>query len=295
MKKRIALFLATSLLAAGCGDDHTVAGTDEHGNAVSARVLVRDSSGAPAVGVVVEFRPADWLDGEPLDTGAESSRSPARCVTDGDGSCRIPASGGKPLSIRAGDGEVAASGSIGNQTDTVIRMVLRPTGSVQGRLVGMGEGLLVRVPGLPGKAWTDETGRFSLGSLPEGMRRMVFGRQSRLVLDSVPVRSRRALDFAITLPDTMVVRVQILDTFALHELPPPPVFSPGGGTYNSVLDIVFTGLGANDAVETSEDGIRWEALNGSIRLMASACIKARVVRDGRIVSNVSQACYELAP
>lgn len=295
MKPRIPVLGIAALLVWGCGDDRTVAGTDEHGNAVKARVLVRDSAGAPAIGVAVDFRPVDWLDGEPLDTSSGVSGARTRCVTDAKGYCDVAPGATTDLAVRAGEGEHAAFAVLPAKTDSVITLGLRPTGSIQGRLVGMGSGVIVRVPGLAGKAWTDDSGRFSLGSLPEGLRRMAFGMSSHLVLDSIPVRSRRALNFEITLPDTTVVRVLILDTFALHELPPAPVFSPPGGTYDSILDIVFPGLGADDAVETSADGIRWEVLNGSIRLMASACIKARVVRDGRIVSNVSQACYVLAP
>lgn len=294
MKTRFASLGLVAVFAVGCGDgSRQVVGTDEHGNALTARVVVRDSSGAPAVGVAVEFRPADWLDGEPLDTASESSRSLVRCITDGDGSCSIPASGGKPLSIRAGDGEIAASATFGDQTESVIRMVLRPTGSVQGRLLGMGGGLVVRVPGLPGKTWTDESGRFSLGSLPEGLRRMAFGEAALLVLDSLPVRPRRALDFEIVLPDTTMVRRFVLDTFAVHALPRTPEFSPPGGFYDSALALTFFGVEPGDDVETSVDGIHWEVLNGSIRLMASACIKARSVRDNRILSNIAQACYVL--
>jgi hypothetical protein len=198
------------------------------------------------------------------------------------------------IAVRAGDGERAAAVVLSALTDSVTLLGLRPTGSVQGRIAGARSGLSVRVPGLPGRAWTDDSGRFSLGSLPEGMRRLALG-ASRLVIDSVAVRSRRALDFDIVLPDTTVVRMLTLDTFAVHVLPPSPVFSPPGGTYDSILDISFPELRAGDAVETSVDGIRWDVLNGSIRLMASSCINARTVRDGRIVSNVSRACYVLAP
>lgn len=291
--KRLPLVLFLAALLASCGDDSSVAGTDEHGNALAARVLVRDSSGAPATGVEVVFRPSAWLDGERLDS---ASFAGSRCTTDSDGICPIDPGGvDSSLTVRAGDGERAAAATVSRATRSDVVLRLASTGSVQGILKGAGAGVRVRVPGLPGTAWTDDSGRFSLGSLPEGRRRLVVGSASLLVVDSVPVRSRRVLDFQVPMPASTSHRTIVLDTFALHVLPPTPVFSPPGGTYSSVLDIVFPGLSAGDAVETSEDGIRWEVLNGSVRLMASACIAARTVRDGRIVSNVSRACYVLAP
>lgn len=294
MKLRLAILGIALMIACGCGDDRAVAGTDEHGNAMTARVLVRDSLGAPAAGVEVSLRPVDWLDGEPLDTSSHSSIETTRCVTDARGLCVVtPGAGG--IALRAGDGELAAFAVLPRGTDSVTMLDLRPTGSVQGRLVGAGAGLVVRVPGIPGKAWTDDSGRFSLGSLPEGLRRVSFGRTSRLVLDSVVVRSRRALDFQVVLPDTSIVRRFVLDTFGVHAKPRTPVFSPAGGTYDTILEVTFPSLETGDAIETSEDGIRWNVLNGSIRLMATACIQARVIRDGRILSNVSKACYVIAP
>ena len=291
MKPRFASLAAAALLCAGCGDDSYVAGTDEHGNALAARVLVRDSSGAPAAGVYVVYRPAMWLDGDPLDTADGTHR----CVTDARGACPLPDRASGDLAVRAGDGDRAAAAVLPAMTDSVITLALRPTGSVQGRIVDAPSGLAVRVPGLPGIAWTDDSGRFSLGSLPEGTRRVVVGNASVLVVDSVPVRSNRAIDFQVPMPNATTGHAIVLDLFAVHELPPAPVFSPQGGTYRDILDISFPGLRAGDAVETSTDGIRWEVLNGSVRLMASTCISARTVRNGRIMSNVSSACYVLAP
>jgi len=290
MNARVAMLGLAAVFVCGCGDDRTVAGTDEHGNALAARVQVRDSSGAPAAGVLFEFRPTGWLDGDALDT----SSSRVRCVTDARGSCDLP-EGGAALTLRAGDGEYAASGVVAGRTDSVITLELRPTGSVQGRIVGAGSGLVVRVPGLAGRAWTDDSGRFSLGSLPEGFRRLVVGSASALVLDSLPVRSRSAIDFQVAMPNITSGVAIVLDTFALLALPPTPVFSTPAGAFASAFDVSFPGLRTGEAVETSEDGVHWAVLNGSIRVTASSCIMARTVRDGRIVSNISKACYELAP
>lgn len=290
--KRLLYIVPLAAVLASCGSDAQVAGTDEHGNAVAARVLVRDSSGAPAAGVAVVFRPSGWLDGEPLDSASSAGSG---CVTDRNGSCLFsPDSGSSDLTVRAGDGERAAAATVPSNTASDIVLRLAPTGSVQGSLQGAKAGVAVRVPGLPGIAWTDESGRFSLGSLPAGFRRVRVG-NGLVALDSVPVLSGKASTFALPMPVAPVAGPVVLDSIDVRDLPNTPVFSPPGGTYATAQEIVFKGVDPGDAVETSLDGIRWEILNGSVRVMSSTCLKARAVHDGRILSNTSEACYVVGP
>lgn len=291
MKLRTFLHLSLVALLWACGDDSAVAGTDEHGNAVAARVLVRDSSGAPAAGVEVVVRPAEWLDGDPLDSAVFAG---SRCVTAYDGSCPFaPDERSGILVVRAGDGEFAAAAAVSEKTESDIVLRLAPTGSVQGTLPDAKAGVPVRVPGLAGIAWTDDSGRFSLGSLPEGFLRVRIGASARTGLDSVPVRPRKA-----TVPgrsSTIMDSIEVVRSWEEFDLPSAPVFDPPAGTYSAVQEVSFLQLASSDAVETSLDGVRWEVLNGKVRVMSSLCLKARAIRDGRIVSNVSEACYIVAP
>jgi hypothetical protein len=176
------------ILLAGCVRVIDPLGSDGPGIATTTRILVLDSAGNPAPDVEVVGRSAVWLDGEPVDsTGANPDGF--RLRTGPDGTCIVPNVANSSQVVRAGGKVQAAIMWLGPDRDSFATLRITRTGSVQGVVPHVPAGLMVRVVGLEGVARTDEEGRFSLGSLPEGPGWLYIG--------AIPYREGLAINFVV--------------------------------------------------------------------------------------------------
>ena len=292
MKTTLSTLVLTAVLVAGCADDRS-SGTDEHGNAVTVATVL-DAWGEPAVGTEVVVRDARWLHGEAIDSVSEHADG-FRLKTDGAGQVRIPATDAShPRMVRVGSLHAAAMMRLAH--DTAATLWLNLVGAVQGSITKVPTGTKVRLFGLEGMALTDASGRFFLNGVPAGRVVMAVGEgASMMVIDRIEVRSGEAVSIGsheMAAGDTVNAPV---DTTKGTALSYGPRFLPGPGTYNSPQTIEIVPADATDQVEISEDGKTWIVLEGSYRVMASVCLEARVVRQGRIVSENVEACYNLDP
>lgn len=150
-------FLALVVLA-GCGSDRTAGGTTgtEAGNAVSARLSLPD--GSAASGALVVVRPS----------GSSSPEDAARWIRDtaderGDLSLRVP-DGSWTLEARWKGFGLRSALKAGE--DQVLRDTLVPLRTLTGEILGVGAGTRVSLPGLGVTVVTDDSGRFTLDSVP---------------------------------------------------------------------------------------------------------------------------------
>lgn len=296
VSRAIALATVVCALASCSRAPERVVGTDEHGNAVSARITVVDESGEPIPGVMVSLRPRLWLDGEALDT-VSSQPDGADATSGEDGSCQIrygSSNEHRILSARhdgLGASFLGPSTSLGNRV-----LVLRPTGSVQGSVAEGGPGLPVRVAGIPGITWTDDSGRFSLSDLPVGVHRLEIGAGSvRTVAESMPVGAGQATILP-TLPAPGVVDTAVSVAKASSApLPGVPVFVPEAGTYTTPPTIEVRTADSSATVEVSTDGRVWEPVMGTLHPFVSICLFARSTNAEGVVSRPERACYVIQP
>ncbi|QQS06078.1 MAG: hypothetical protein IPK50_04105 [Fibrobacterota bacterium] len=176
------------ILLAGCVRVIDPLGSDGPGIATTTRILVLDSAGNPAPYVEVVGRSAVWLDGEPVDsTGANPDGF--RLRTGPDGMCIVPNVANSSQVVRAGGKAQAAALWLGSDRDSFATLRIARTGSVQGVVPHFPAGLMVRAVGLEGVARTDEEGRFSLGSLPEG--------PGWLYLGAIPYKGGLLVNFVV--------------------------------------------------------------------------------------------------
>jgi hypothetical protein len=292
MKTTLSALVLSALLVGGCADDRTT-GTDEHGNAVTVATVL-DAWGEPAVGTEVVVRGAHWLHGEAVDSVSDHADG-LRLKTDASGQVRIPSTDSDhPRMVRVGGIQAAAMLHLAH--DTAATLWLSPVGAVQGSIAKVPTGTKVRLFGLEGMALTDASGRFFLTGVPAGRVVLAVGEgASMMVIDQIEVRSGEAVSIGsheMAAGDTVDAPV---DTTKGATLSYGPRFLPGPGTYNSPQTIEIVPADATDQVEISEDGKSWIVLEGSYRVMASVCLQARVVRQGRIVSESVEACYILDP
>lgn len=297
---RTSLFASLAAVAgllASCSDaTDRVSGTDEHGNAVAARVFVVDSTGEPLAGAKVSLRPASWLEGEDLDS---SSAEPTgwNATTVSDGSCLLPLGRleeVRTLSARHGDRAAVFQAGPRGLDNRVL--VMRATGSVQGTVVAGSPGTKVRISGVPGVAFLDDSGRFVLSDLPAGMLQLVLGQGAgRTVVESLTVGQGAAtLVPALPAPGVRAETLSVADA-PTSPLPRPPEFLPAGGVFASAPTIqVRTDL-ADAILETSLDGRTWSVVTGTLRPLVSVCLWARVTRVDGVVSQPVQACYTIEP
>lgn len=267
----------------------TVVGTDERGNALATRVAVFYTAGKPVVGALVEARSANWLDGEPLDS-VGGSPSAAQARTGADGTCQILLSERDSQIVRAGDDRFAAAVRTRATRPKEIKLVLVPTGTIQGAATRYGSQSQVRLRGLSGRTWTDAKGRFSLPGVPAGVFRLVIDAAAPIRLDTTPSRS----GVAVRLIEPQIAGPNPIVTFRDTTLPPVPTISPAGGSFAGTVSVSVKPGDPLDAVETSTDGVKWVAsTGGTITVSASGCIQARSLRSGQIMSQTVRACFEI--
>lgn len=284
--------LVLSALLVSCADDRS-SGTDEHGNAVTVATVL-DAWGEPAVGTEVVVRGAHWLHGEAVDSVSEHADG-FRLKTDASGQVRIPSTDSDhPRIVRVGG--IHAAAMLHLAQDTAATLWMNPVGAVQGSIAKVPTGTKVRLFGLEGMTLTDASGRFFLTRVPAGRVVLAVGEgASMMVIDRIEVRSGEAVSIGsheMAEGDTVNAPV---DTTKGAALSYGPRFLPGPGAYNSPQTVEIVPADATDQVEISEDGKTWIVLEGSYRVMASVCLQARVVRQGRIVSENVEACYILDP
>lgn len=288
---------AAAGLVASCSDaTDRVSGTDEHGNAVAARVFVVDSTGEPLEGVTVSLRPASWLEGDPLDSNS-SEPTGWNAATNRDGSCLLPLGlleEARTVSARKGDRAAAFQAGPRGLDNRVL--VMRPTGSVQGSVVEGTPGTKVRIAGIPGVAFTDDSGRFVLGGIPAGTFRLMVGdASSGTVAESLVVREGAATllpDLPAPGPQARTVSVAKAPT---SPLPPVPEFLPAGGTFSAAPVIEVRSDVDGAMLETSLDGRTWSVVTGTLRPLVSVCLWARATSPEGVVSRPVRACYTLQP
>lgn len=300
MKRREAtwsLVCGLALLGGPCACDKQtepqspaqVVGTDERGNALATRIAVVDSAGLPVAGVVVESRKADWLEGEPLDS-AGPFPSASRAVTGADGICLIVLSRTDSQIVRAGDRRMASALRTQGEPPRELRMVLAPTGTIQGAATRYGSGSQVRLRGLSGSAWTDAKGRFSLPGVPAGMFRLEIDAATPIRLDTVSAKARTA----VRLVEPTILGPNARVTFAASDLPSPPLVSPAGGVFMGAISVTVQPGDSADVVETSIDGIHWDSGSSrTIPVSNSGCLHARSVHGGQIMSQTVEACFQI--
>ncbi len=292
MKTTLSTLVLSALLVSGCADDRTT-GTDEHGNAVTVATVL-DAWGEPAVGTEVVVRDARWLHGEAVDSVSEHADG-FRLKTDAFGKVRIPSTDSShPRMVRVGGIHAAAMMRLAHDTEATLW--LNPVGAVQGVIARVPTGTKVRLFGLEGMALTDASGRFFLTRVPAGRVVMAVGEgASMMVIDQIEVRPGEAVSIGsheMAAGDTVNAPA---DTTKAAAISYGPRFLPGPGSYNSPQTVEIVPADASDQVEISEDGKAWTVLEGSYRVMASVCLQARVVREGRIVSESVEGCYTLEP
>lgn len=292
----LSLVALAGLMASCSGPADRVSGTDEHGNAVAARVFVVDSTGEPLEGVKVSLRPASWLEGEPLDS---SSAEPTgwNAATNRDGFCLLPLGRleeARTVSARQGDRAAAFQARPEGLGDRVL--VMRPTGSVQGSVVAGSPGTKVRISGIPGVTFLDDSGRFVLPNLPAGVFQLVVSQGAgRTVVQSLTVGQGAAtLLPPLPSPGAQSETLSVADA-PTSPLPRPPEFLPAGGVFATAPTIqVRTDL-VGATLETSLDGRTWSVVSGTLRPLVSVCLWARVTRLDGVVSQPVQSCYTIQP
>lgn len=285
--------ILASLLGA-CAESGPSTGTDEHTNSLSMRILVLDTAGRPAANSKVTVREIDWLeDPTESNTGIHTGRIDA--TTDSAGICQFQLPSDSSFVVRAGGPDHASAVMAGRDAPHGATLVLQRTGSVQGVIAGVDAGVPVRAAGLPGIAWTDDNGRFSLGSLPATTVRLQIGfGENRMRIDNLVIRPGRSLDLGALPPLGAAPSTLVSPSGKESIRPNPPAFTPSGGSFAVPQEIALTTDGTG-TIETSNDGIHWYRIAGTFRVMASACVRARVVSDQGILSNPSEACFSIAP
>jgi hypothetical protein len=293
MKTTLPALALSSLLVAGCADDRS-AGTDEHGNAVTVATVL-DAWGEPAAGTEVVVRGAGWLHGDDVDSVSDHPDG-FRLKTDAAGQVRIPSTDpSHPRMVRVGGVHSAAMLHLRHDTSAILR--LNPVGAVQGSIAKVPEGTKVRLFGLEGMALTDASGRFFLARVPAGRVSLAVGEgASLMVIDRIEVRSGEAVSIgAPTMAPGDTIDAPADTSVGSHTVSYGPRFLPGPGTYTESQVVEIVPADPTDQVEISEDGRTWSVLEGSYRVMGTVCLEARVVRQGRIVSETVKACYILDP
>lgn len=267
-------------------------GSDDHGNAVSATVLVMDSTGAPVADVEVTVRPATWKSGDPLDT---SSKAPDGAVgtTGPNGICRISALRPGDYTIVAGKwGQVGLS-KISLRDSQGVSLGIYAPGALAGRMLGAPPDTRVVLAGIDREVFTDSSGSFSVGGLPVASYDVQGGGAAGGVLLSqvsvVPrkVSSMMDVKYDSTRFQTFSPIIELTDDIL------PPSMSPAGGVFPGMVNVAISPAFLGDQFEISINGGPWYPTKVGVAIGGSECIRLRTRRGGISGAVYSQACFTI--
>lgn len=278
-------------LLSGCGTSGAENGVDEHGNAITARLKVVDSTGHPLDGSEIVIRPATWLPGDPLDSTSTAPNA-VRIRTRADGSCEIPALRPGDYMARADHGPFAGMERvIWKQRDSAT-IAVGDVGAVRGRIPTAAPGTPVASLGMEQVGRTDSSGGFVLPFVAKGFHQIVAGhREHGTTIVNVEVAGLRATRID-SVPFDSLRSMEVQLRAVVEDVLLAPILSPPPGTYRDSVVVTARPLFKTDTVKLVVDASTAKTWSSAV-VESSQCLQLTSIRPGARSSPLIVACYTI--